>query len=69
MNWAALRPAVMYTVDAGSNRAAKRHTLVLSAPHNPLSAPTRTTARLRTSRTSSSGCLKAMGLVVALRWM
>ena len=29
--------------------------LVLSAPHKPLSVPTRITACLRTSRTSSSG--------------
>ena len=38
MNCAALRPAVMKTVDWGSNSAASRKRLLLSAPHKPLSA-------------------------------
>ena len=37
-----------------------RNTLVLSAPHSPLSPAIRMTARFRTSRTSSSGCAKSV---------
>ena len=37
MNCAALRPTVMNTVVSGSNFAASRNRLVLSAPHRPLS--------------------------------
>ena len=59
----------MNTVVAGSNCAARRNRLLLSAPHKPLSVPTRITARLRTSRTSSSGWVKSRACVVARRWM
>ena len=69
MNCAARLPAAMNTVVAGSNCAATRNRLVLSAPHNPLSVPTRITARLRTARTSSSGWVKSRAWVVAYRWM
>jgi len=68
-NWAAFRPAVMKTVDCGSYSATRRNRLLLSAPHKPLSDATRMTARLRTARTSSRGCLKSIGRVVAFRWM
>ena len=52
-NCAALRPAVMKTVDWPDRTArATRNTFVLSAPHRPLSAAMRITARLRTGRTS-----------------
>ncbi len=43
----------------GIKLAARRNRLLLSAPHRPLSVPTRITARLRTSRTSSSGWVKS----------
>ena len=69
MNCAALRPAVMKTVDWGSNSAASRKRLLLSAPHKPLSAPTRMTARLWTSRTSNRGWLKSPIRVAASRWI
>ena len=59
----------MNTVVSGSNFEARRNTLVLSAPHSPLSDPTSTTARLRTSRTSSRGWTNGTGRLVALRWI
>src|SRR5213078_1688014 len=58
-NWAALRPAVMKTVEWGSYCPTSRNRLLLSAPHRPLSDATRMIARFRTGRTSSSGCLKS----------
>ena len=59
MNWAALRPAVMNTVESRSNFTASRNKLLLSAPHKPLSVLTRMTARFLTRRVSINGCLNA----------
>ena len=67
-NCAALRPAVMKRVVDRIELRGQRNTLVLSAPHRPLSAATRMTARAA-PRASSSGCVKSTGRVVALRWM
>ncbi len=66
-NCAARRPAVTKTVDAGSYCAATRNRLLFKAPHRPLSAPTRMTARFLTSRTSRSGWSNS-GDRLASRW-